>query len=268
MKQINTEYPVPLLSSPIGMGDTERNTEFITDEGIQSSMCVPTESGGVRFNRHHMNGISYAASIGTFLHQMGYPTGEMRRETAEKIGGFPKGAILSFIDDNGYYIEYQSKVDDNMADFPSYDGNNLVEDDYWKPVITTRQYYGIPDYTNILAEKEFTGISNANGTYELTVPDDSVVVVKINTTSSSVNSSRGWLYFYGFPTFDVYSKGSSNVSVNIGRLQLTGEGGTAIQNYMLGAGNTIGVKINGFNSSLIGSINIFLVAYGVTGTLQ
>ena len=262
--KVNTEYNVPLLSDPIGSGDVNRSYEAITDEGVTRDMCIPTESGGRPFSRHDMNGLAYASSIGTFLHQMGYPTGEMRKETAEKIGGFPKGAILSFIDDNGFLIEYVSKVDDNMADFPSYDGGNLIEDDYWKPVITTRQYVGSIDTDTVLASKEFSTKDNEFD-FSMEIKEDSFCTITINAGSFS-NNFQFWL-FLGFPDIEVYCKGPSGNIVVLGTMQPVGNGGAITQTHMVCKGSTVGIRCSNFNSEVIGSLDCKIVARGITGSL-
>ena len=237
---------------------------MVTDEGVTRNMCIPTESGGRTFSRHDMNGLAYASSIGTFLHQMGYPTGEMRKATAEKIGGFPKGAILSFIDDNGFVLEYISKVDDNMADFPSYDGNNLVENDYWKPVITTRQYIGSIDTDTVIASKEFT-TKDREFNFSMEVPDDAFCSITVQAGSYSTNFT--FWRFLGFPDVEVYCKGPSGNTVVLGSIEVAGNFGEVTQTHMVCKGSTIGIRCSNFNSDVIGSLACKMVARGITGSL-
>lgn len=78
---------------------TECNPHGISYQfGIAPSMSVPMRFGGTGFTRTAVNGMAYVASIGGYMHQAGYePT--FSTELCEKMGGYPKGAILRYYGD-------------------------------------------------------------------------------------------------------------------------------------------------------------------------
>lgn len=262
MKQIWTER-LPIMWRPIGTEDVDRNYDCVYGGEISSELSVPTEQGGVRFNRHMMNGIAYAASVGTVLQQYGYPIGERRKEISDIIGGFPKGAVLTFIDDNGYVLEYESKVDDNEADFPSYDGKILVEDDNWRPVITTNQYFGIPDFTNIISQVNVEGVKDSSFTFSTPeLKSDAYVVIEAQTPN--LHNEGKWDVLFGFPDIEVFTIGPSGNTVILGRIQIGGTSEKITSTYTVGVGSKIGVMCKNYNYSVYNDFNLNIMAYGMT----
>ena len=262
MKQIWTDS-LPILTRPIGENDGYRDYSCVDAGEITRALAVPTEQGGVRFTRHMMNGIAYASSVGAVLKQMGYPMGERRKAISDAIGGFPKGAILSFIDDKGYVIEYESKVDDNEADFPSYDGTALVEDDNWRPVITTTQYFGIPDFTTIVDQVQVERISDRSFTYKTKeLSSDSYVVIGVQTPN--LDTDGKWDVMFGFPDLEVFTTGKSGTTVVLGKIQIGGTTDEITSTYTVGVGSTIGVRCTNYNYNVYSTLNLNIMAYGMT----
>lgn len=66
--------------------------------GVPPSMTVPRHMGGAPFSRQTINGLAYQASLCGFLNQIGFDT-TFSTEVCEKIGGYPKGAILRYLED-------------------------------------------------------------------------------------------------------------------------------------------------------------------------
>ena len=141
----------PILFEPFGASDKRRTYDMVKGgEGITHEMTVPIANGGTPFTRHNMNGFGYYATLGTYLIQRGYPMGIWRQEYAEKIGGYPQGAILAYVDENGYVVEYESKVDNNLESFPSLAAGAMEENDFWRPLTYTTTYLGVPNYSNLI----------------------------------------------------------------------------------------------------------------------
>lgn len=142
------------IQTPFGASDQYRSYEILEGgKGITHKMTIPVANGGKPFTRHDMNGFGYYATLGTYLVQQGYPMGIWRAETAAAIGGYPKGAILAYIDDKGYVVEYESKVDNNTESFPSLDAGRLEENDYWRPLTYTTSYLGVINTNNLIGSK-------------------------------------------------------------------------------------------------------------------
>lgn len=171
---------IPVVTTPFADDDTQKDFSFLGG-GIDSKMTVPTETGGLRFTRHQMNGIGYLATIGAFLDRIGYPYGKERLDPSA-FGGYPKGAILMTQDDD-FCREYMSRIDNNTHPLPKEASDGTYEgDEYWQPTIPTSSASFFPNMgiRNVIWSGTIKG--RANGSLDSgNVPGQDVLV-----------SSDGW----------------------------------------------------------------------------
>lgn len=92
----------------------------------------PLDEGGIAPERTDFNGMFYLATDQrVFLQNGGLIT--YNTDVATSIGGYPQGAILTYIDNNGTFSYVESLVDNNQYNFvttPSY-----INGVYWRRVI-------------------------------------------------------------------------------------------------------------------------------------
>ncbi len=74
-----------------------RNATGVSYEnGIPIQYSVPKDSGGSPITRQLMNRLMYNATVGTFMHEVGYPV-TFDANLSAKIGGYPLGANLKWV---------------------------------------------------------------------------------------------------------------------------------------------------------------------------
>ena len=99
--------------------DTSSSIEKISYKyGIPVGFCVPKSNGGVKFTRQMMNRLGFMATQHGYLAQCGIPV-TFSEEVSKAIGGYPKGAILKYID-----ISDTKRI---VADVISLQENNKVD---------------------------------------------------------------------------------------------------------------------------------------------
>lgn len=263
MKAIDS--PVPTIEMPFAYDDVLRNYDYYKT-GITAEMTVPGVNGGTRFDRHMMNGMGYLSSLGTFLWQCGYP---FSREDMEKvsaaIGGYPKGAIVYVIHDDGYLVEYVSKVDDNQNPIPDIDNGVPVEDDNWKPLYETVSLATVPNFTSITAEASasFSIEENDDETsfhLDMEVDKPSMVVATCAITDWPKIAKIQTVL--GVPRIAVSVKYGDNAQpIELGQMSVTA-GGTAMQSFPL-EGGTITIGSSNYNFSVYGEITVDMKAYAL-----
>ena len=105
----NTIIPVPFAAeneqrSPFAEKYQPDAVNFAT--GFPVASQIPPMSGGMSVKRNDFNELGYEATLGGFMWQIGYkPT--FSQTVCDKIGGYPKGAILT---------DYSLLDEDNTAD--------------------------------------------------------------------------------------------------------------------------------------------------------
>ena len=72
------------------------NNEISYKYGIPIQYSLPSESGGSPFQRKQMNRLMYNATIGTFMHEVGYPV-TFDADLSKTIDGYPLGANLKWV---------------------------------------------------------------------------------------------------------------------------------------------------------------------------
>lgn len=134
MQSTDIIQPVPLISpiateglkNSIPDAATGTNNASIEEGFPQITMQAPANGGLPPFGQD-FNGLFYmVSSLNCFLQNGGYIT--FSQAVSDKIGGYPNGAILDYIDSTGSYSKVQSLIDNNTNNFvttPSFiDGVN------------------------------------------------------------------------------------------------------------------------------------------------
>ena len=77
--------------------DSSSTASAITyEKGIPKYYSVPTAAGGSAFTRKQMNRLAYNATVGTFMHELGWPV-TFDSSLSASIGGYPMGAVLKWV---------------------------------------------------------------------------------------------------------------------------------------------------------------------------
>ena len=134
MQSTDIIQPLPLISpiatdglkNSIPDAATGTNNASIEEGFPQITMQAPANGGLPPFGQD-FNGLFYTvSSLNCFLQNGGYIT--FSQAVSDKIGGYPSGAILDYIDSTGAYSKVQSLIDNNTNNFvatPSFiDGVN------------------------------------------------------------------------------------------------------------------------------------------------
>lgn len=134
MQSTDIIQPLPLISpiatdglkNSIPDAATGTNNASIEEGFPQITMQAPANGGLPPFGQD-FNGLFYTvSSLNCFLQNGGYIT--FSQAVSDKIGGYPSGAILDYIDSTGSYSKVQSLIDNNTNNFvttPSFiDGVN------------------------------------------------------------------------------------------------------------------------------------------------
>ena len=130
------------ISRPFGDNDYQRSLP--NGGAFGKDYSTPISNGGRRVSRHELNGLGYLATLGTFLDSYGYQP-EWRDLSA--IGGYPKGAIVSKIDNNG--VRQYVNLEDGNTKEPQFEDaltDASSEENGWKPLFRTKEYNFFPDY--------------------------------------------------------------------------------------------------------------------------
>jgi hypothetical protein len=175
----------------------------------------PLDDGGIAPERIDFNGMFYLSTdLRCFLQDGGVITFNSAVNTA--IGGYPKNAILGYIDANGRFGFVRSLIEDNQNNFVS--NPSLIDGTHWEYVnlknfdLLTPQFTTLQNNINTLdakvvkiagtqtvtGDKTFSGTTNLSGTAKakhqggLSTPSGSGNIV---TTVSTDSGQNGYVYF-------------------------------------------------------------------------
>ena len=146
MKSTDIIQPIP-LSNPIAINGiknsipdsaTGTNNASIEEGFPEITMKAPVD-GGLPPWGQDFNGLFYTLStLNCNIQNGGLVT--FSTAVSNKIGGYPQGAILDYIDNNGSYSKVKSLIDDNTYDFTS---NHSYIGQYWEQIgITASTSWG------------------------------------------------------------------------------------------------------------------------------
>lgn len=119
-----TSSNIPLrkpFASPFASGVTltpipDAGTDTVNmEDGFPSVYSVPAAEGGKYVKREDMNALLNLATNDLFYHKCG-GLNTFDADFAAKVGGYPKGAILKYVDGTDIY-DVVSLVDNNKVDF-------------------------------------------------------------------------------------------------------------------------------------------------------
>ena len=173
-------------------------------QGFPSIYGVPASEGGKYVGRGEINAIGNVATNDLFYHKCG-GINTFDAAFAEKVGGYPKGAVLQYLNGN-YIYDVISLIDNNMFDFAS---SNTIDGANWA-------------YCN----KE-------------TSSSDRILVVESSTTVNANNSQGLLLGVFKAPKngFIVF-EGNYTVNTQVGVSADDTNAGFAVALYDLGASYT------------------------------
>ena len=173
-------------------------------QGFPSLYGVPASEGGKYVDRGEINAIGNVATNDLFYHKCG-GINTFDAAFAEKVGGYPKGAVLQYLNGN-YIYDVISLIDNNMFDFAS---SNTIDGANWA-------------YCN----KE-------------TSSSDRILVVESSTTVNANNSQGLLLGVFKAPKngFIVF-EGNYTVNTQVGVSADGTNAGFAVALYDLGASYT------------------------------
>ena len=173
-------------------------------QGFPSIYGVPASEGGKYVGRGEINAIGNVATNDLFYHKCG-GINTFDAAFAAKVGGYPKGAVLQYLNGN-YIYDVISLIDNNMFDFAS---SNTIDGANWA-------------YCN----KE-------------TSSSDRILVVESSTTVNANNSQGLLLGVFKAPKngFIVF-EGNYTVNTQVGVSADGTNAGFAVALYDLGASYT------------------------------
>ena len=173
-------------------------------QGFPSIYGVPASEGGKYVGRGEINAIGNVATNDLFYHKCG-GINTFDAAFAAKVGGYPKGAVLKYLNGN-YIYDVISLVDNNTFDFVA---TNTIDGANWA-------------YCN----KE-------------TSSSDRILVVESSTTVNANNSQGLLLGVFKAPKngFIVF-EGNYTVNTQVGVLASVENAGFAVALYDLGASYT------------------------------
>lgn len=126
-EELYTKAPGLMIPQPFAAGDASHLPSFTpilneingSDvnfiEGFTAAFSAPSSAGGRYVTREEMNAIGHLASANWFKLMCG-GIFTFDADLATKIGGYPRGAILDYLDGLNYY-RVVSLVDNNMVNF-------------------------------------------------------------------------------------------------------------------------------------------------------
>lgn len=109
------------FASPFASGVTltpipDAGTDIVNmEDGFPSVYSVPAAEGGKYVRREDMNALLNLATNDLFYHKCG-GLNTFDADFAAKVGGYPKGAVLKYVDGTDIY-DVVSLVDNNKVDF-------------------------------------------------------------------------------------------------------------------------------------------------------
>ena len=116
---------------------TSATDTCVLDDGFLPITSLPLDDGGIAPQRKNFNGLFYLSTDQRiYLQNGGFITFDAAVSTA--IGGYPKDAILGYMDSNSNFMFVQSVIDDNTYNFvstPSY-----IDGSKWKKAISPSDY--------------------------------------------------------------------------------------------------------------------------------
>ena len=173
-------------------------------QGFPSIYGVPASEGGKYVGRGEINAIGNVATNDLFYHKCG-GINTFDAAFAAKVGGYPKGAVLQYLNGN-YIYDVISLIDNNMFDFVA---SNTIDGANWA-------------YCN----KE-------------TSSSDRILVVESSTTVNANNSQGLLLGVFKAPKngFIVF-EGNYTVNTQAGAAATDTNAGFAVALYDLGASYT------------------------------
>ena len=173
-------------------------------QGFPSIYGVPASEGGKYVGRGEINAIGNVATNDLFYHKCG-GINTFDAAFAAKVGGYPKGAVLQYLNGN-YIYDVISLIDNNMFDFVA---SNTIDGANWA-------------YCN----KE-------------TSSSDRILVAESSTTVNANNSQGLLLCVFKAPKngFIVF-EGNYTVNTQVGALADSANAGFAVALYDLGASYT------------------------------
>lgn len=173
-------------------------------QGFPSIYGVPASEGGKYVGRGEINAIGNVATNDLFYHKCG-GINTFDAAFAEKVGGYPKGAVLKYLNGN-YIYDVISLVDNNTFDFVA---TNTIDGANWA-------------YCN----KE-------------TSSSDRILVVESSTTVNA-NDSQGLLLgvFRAPKNGSIVFEGNYYVNTQVATLASSENAGFAVALYDLGASYT------------------------------
>lgn len=103
------------------------------EEGFPSITSLPISQGGLPPERADFNGLFYLSTDQkVYLQNGGVIT--FSEDVSNAIGGYPKGAVLDYIDNFGNYSKVLSLIDDNTYNFVT--NPNYIDDSHWKILLS------------------------------------------------------------------------------------------------------------------------------------
>ena len=178
---------------------TSATDTCVMDDGFLPISSEPLDEGGIAPERKNFNGLFYLSTDQrVFLQNGGVITFDANVST--KIGGYPQGAFLIYIDSNGNYNFVRSLIDDNTYDFvstPSYiDGVHWAYSyDNNSAINVLEQIY--PVGSIFIGTTSTCPLSAFFGTWELVAADRCL-------QGSSVNHTAGSTIAAGLPNITGY----------------------------------------------------------------
>lgn len=226
--------PGLMIPQPFAAGDADHQAAFkpidnepLTNdvnfvEGFTPAFSAPGSQGGRYVTRQELNAVGHLASVNEFRRQVGGIV-TFNPILAEKIGGYPMGAVLEYLDGLNYY-RVISRVDNNMVNFNEVgvDGTNWA---YCERGIVSEDVSGIVETGLVLPgglvfpensgayvspmsfRAQKTGLLNAVGAVDVTITSPSELLagfgLAAHVTESGGSSSQSpddvqYLQFYSY----------------------------------------------------------------------
>ena len=138
MKSTDLIQPLPMVSPIANQGAKFNIPQNPTSTGLASVVegfpeitMKSLKEGGLPPRGQDANGMFYLSTDQrVYLQNGGIIT--FSQEVSDLIGGYPKNAVLDYIDENNAYCKVQSLIDDNTNNFV--ENPSLIDDVNWKKV--------------------------------------------------------------------------------------------------------------------------------------
>lgn len=279
MQSTDIIQPLPLISpiatdglkNSIPDAATGTNNASIEEGFPQITMKAPANGGLPPFGQD-FNGLFYTiSSLNCFLQNGGYIT--FNQSVSDKIGGYPSGAILDYIDSTGTYSKVQSLIDNNTNNFvttPSFiDGVNWKQLEVSPSAFATLANVDLSNLSEagkkvfdgqwVSKQQELTSITSGSVEVDLSeyLPEDEYNYEVMMTYSAwNINSNM-----------QVTTTITSSVITTAGAYSYTSQGARASGQYTIavGADRKINVLVGG-DSYTAGGHGIYAIAYRRLGT--